>query len=96
MTNPFENDTAQFLVLVNDEGQHSLWPEFIDIPAGWQAVFGPDRRQACTGYIDTYWTDMRPQSLIHDMVSDQIDDSRLVLNRASGCADIGIAEDHGE
>ncbi|MEU6919494.1 MbtH family NRPS accessory protein, partial [Streptomyces sp. NPDC002285] len=26
MANPFENDEASYFVLVNDEGQHSLWP----------------------------------------------------------------------
>ena len=59
-----------FLVLVNDEDQHSLWPKFIDIPTGWQAIFGPDDRQACAAHIDTHWTDMRPQSLVRDMESD--------------------------
>jgi hypothetical protein len=32
MTNPFEDPDASYLVLVNDEGQHSLWPAFADIP----------------------------------------------------------------
>jgi len=26
MTNPFETEDGEFCVLVNDEGQHSLWP----------------------------------------------------------------------
>ncbi|MGC5412591.1 MbtH family NRPS accessory protein, partial [Streptomyces sp. DT225] len=26
VTNPFEDDEARFLVLVNGAGQHSLWP----------------------------------------------------------------------
>jgi hypothetical protein len=26
---------------LNEEDQHSLWPKFIDIPTGWQAIFGP-------------------------------------------------------
>ena len=25
-TNPFDDDNGTFFVLVNDEGQHSLWP----------------------------------------------------------------------
>ncbi len=44
MTNPFDNPAVQHRVLVNDEGQHSLWPEFADIPAGWRAVHGPVSR----------------------------------------------------
>lgn len=26
--NPFDDDNASFLVLVNDEEQHSVWPTF--------------------------------------------------------------------
>jgi len=28
MTNPFEDNESDYLVLINDEGQHSLWPAF--------------------------------------------------------------------
>jgi len=35
MTNPFENPEGRYLVLVNGEGQHSLWPSFCEVPAGW-------------------------------------------------------------
>ncbi|MGK9171061.1 MbtH family NRPS accessory protein [Inquilinus limosus] len=51
-------------MLVNNEGQHSRWPEFIDVPAGWRTVFGPADRRTCLDYVDTHWTDMRPLSLI--------------------------------
>lgn len=63
MSNPFENKDANFLVLTNDEGQHSLWPVFADIPAGWTKVAGPDKRSVCLEYIEANWTDMRPASL---------------------------------
>ncbi|WP_248958349.1 MbtH family protein [Sphaerisporangium perillae] len=66
-TNPFENNDGTYLVLINDEGQHSLWPSFIEIPAGWNSVFGEDGRQACLDYIEANWTDMRPNSLIRLM-----------------------------
>ena len=33
-TNPFDDENANFFVLVNDEDQHSLWPTFTDKPAG--------------------------------------------------------------
>jgi MbtH protein len=29
MTNPFEDEDGEFRVLVNDEGEYSLWPTFI-------------------------------------------------------------------
>jgi MbtH protein len=60
MTNPFEDDDATFLVLVNDEGQHSLWPEDIDVPAGWRTVHR-GTRAGCLGYVDApLSTDARP------------------------------------
>jgi MbtH protein len=64
MDSPFDVQGATFLVLVNHENQHSLWPAFIDVPAGWQTIHGPALRQACLDYIETHWTDMRPKSLI--------------------------------
>ena len=67
MTNPFENPEGVYLVLVNDENQHSLWPQFVDVPAGWTTVFGPDSRSACLEYIETNWTDLRPRSLVEFM-----------------------------
>ncbi len=67
MTNPFEDPDADYLVLVNDEGQHSLWPTFVDVPEGWNQVFGASPRQDCLDYIEANWTDMRPKSLIEAM-----------------------------
>ena len=52
-----------YVVLVNDEGQHSLWPAAKAIPQGWTRV-GPEGGKAeCLQYIETHWTDMRPLSL---------------------------------
>ncbi|MFD0025492.1 MbtH family protein [Streptomyces sp. NPDC058382] len=62
-TNPFENDDARYFVLVNEENQHSLWPAFAEVPAGWTVVHGEDSRQACLDHINENWTDMRPRSL---------------------------------
>lgn len=64
MTNPFEDADAQYRVLVNDEGQHSLWPADIAIPAGWVTAHDPDSRSNCLDYIEQHWTDMRPRSLV--------------------------------
>ena len=69
MTNPFEDENASYLVLVNDEGQHSLWPHGIEVPAGWSVGFGPAARQACLDHVETSWTDMRPRSLARAMDS---------------------------
>jgi len=69
MSNPFEAEDGSFVALVNDEGQYSLWPVFVEIPAGWTSKFGPDTRNACLAYIEATWTDMRPRSLIEAMGS---------------------------
>jgi hypothetical protein len=34
VVNPFDDEEGNFLVLINAEEQFSLWPSFIDIPAG--------------------------------------------------------------
>ena len=65
--NPFENPDAEYRVLVNDEGQHSLWPVFADVPDGWKVLFGKDGRQECLDFIEKNWTDLRPNSLIRQM-----------------------------
>jgi MbtH protein len=63
MSNPFEDDDKQYLVLVNDEGQHSLWPTFVDVPDGWRVALPAGARAAALAYVEANWTDMRPRSL---------------------------------
>lgn len=63
MTNPFEDETGRYLVLVNDEGQYSLWPAFAQVPAGWARVHGESDRADCLAFVERNWTDMRPASL---------------------------------
>lgn len=63
MTNPFEDENREYLVLVNHEMQYSLWPAFIEIPDGWTAVGPKGKRGECLEWIDQTWTDMRPKSL---------------------------------
>jgi MbtH protein len=65
--NPFDDPDGTFLVLANDEGQHSLWPAFAEVPAGWTIVHDRDTRAACLAYVDEHWTDMRPLSLVRSM-----------------------------
>jgi MbtH protein/glycopeptidolipid biosynthesis protein len=61
--NPFDDENANFFVLVNDEEQHSLWPVFADVPAGWRVVHGATDRAACLDYIEQHWPDIRPRTL---------------------------------
>ena len=67
MTNPFEDENGVYHVLINPEGQHSLWPSFVEVPKGWTIVHKADSRAACLEFINQHWTDMRPNSLIESM-----------------------------
>jgi len=63
VTNPFEDPDGRYLVLVNGEDQHSLWPSFVDVPEGWTVAFGEESREACLAYVEEHWTDLRPRTL---------------------------------
>ncbi|GHF24631.1 protein mbtH [Streptomyces mashuensis] len=63
MSNPFEQADRPYHVLVNDEGQHSLWPAGTDVPAGWAVVLDGRPREECLAYVEAHWTDLRPRSL---------------------------------
>jgi MbtH protein len=67
VTNPFEDENGVFHVLINEEGQHSLWPSFIEVPQGWRIIHESDSRAACLDFINKNRTDMRPTSLIKRM-----------------------------
>ncbi|MFJ3663409.1 MbtH family protein [Streptomyces sp. NPDC090119] len=66
-TNPFENPDGTYLVLVNDEGQYSLWPSFAEVPAGWTVALPETDRQSALDHVEANWTDMRPKSLAEAM-----------------------------
>lgn len=61
--NPFDDERGSFFVLVNSEAQHSLWPDFADVPAGWDVIYGKADRAACLDYIERNWPDIRARSL---------------------------------
>jgi MbtH protein len=66
-TNPFEDDNAEYFVVVNHEAQYSIWPAFREIPLGWTAVGPKGKRKECLEWIEANWTDMRPRSLAEAM-----------------------------
>lgn len=61
--NPSE---ALYEVVVNAEGQHSLWPASRPLPDGWMKVGAHGTKATCLAYINETWTDMRPRSLVTD------------------------------
>ncbi|MFC4056236.1 MbtH family protein [Actinomadura syzygii] len=67
MTNPFESTDHSYHVLVNEEGQYSLWPAFAEVPGGWDVVLRDADRDAALDYVEAHWTDMRPLSLVRVM-----------------------------
>lgn len=73
--NPFDDENGSFFVLVNDEEQHSLWPAFAGVPAGWRVVFGEAARAACLEYVEQNWADIRPKSLRDRLAQDQAVDT---------------------
>ncbi|NRQ32608.1 MbtH family NRPS accessory protein [Nonomuraea sp. NN258] len=52
-----------WLVVVNDEEQYSIWAAGGPLPAGWHATGFRGSRESCLAHIDEVWTDMRPRSL---------------------------------
>jgi MbtH protein len=61
-SNPFDDENGEFLVVVNDEDQHSLWPAFAEVPAGCAQ---------CLAYVEEHWTDLRPRSLRAAMAAEK-------------------------
>ncbi|MCM2578007.1 MbtH family protein [Streptomyces meridianus] len=66
-SNPFEDENGTFLVLVNAEGQYSVWPAFAEVPDGWDVALTESSRADALEYVNTHWTDMRPKSLVEAM-----------------------------
>jgi MbtH protein len=63
MSSVFDRTDETCCVLVNAEGQRSLWPASADVPAGWTVSHGPAERDACLDHVRAHWTDLRPRRL---------------------------------
>ena len=57
------DDLRQYSVVVNEEGQYSIWPVDGAPPRGWAKVGTPKTRLECLSDIEALWTVMRPVSL---------------------------------
>lgn len=64
-----EQDDLDYMVLVNGEEQHSLWPTFKEIPNGWHRIGPVGNKAVCLAYIDKNWTDITPLSVRQRMAS---------------------------
>ncbi|MCG6137932.1 MAG: MbtH family NRPS accessory protein [Nostoc sp. LLA-1] len=56
-------DITLYKVVVNHEGQYSIWMTYSKNPAGWQDVGKSGSKAECLEYIKKVWTDMRPLSI---------------------------------
>jgi MbtH protein len=57
-----QND-FDYKVLVNAEGQYSIWPEMKAAPLGWTETGPTGSKEEVLEWVKTTWTDMRPASL---------------------------------
>jgi len=57
------NELLEFIVVVNDEEQYSIWPLNREIPIGWKNANFTGSKDECLNYIEEQWIDMRPKSI---------------------------------
>ncbi|RXH11426.1 MbtH family protein [Bradyrhizobium guangzhouense] len=58
-----ENQDGHYQVVVNGEGQYSIWPLGREVPQGWQLAPKTGSKEECLAYVEQVWVDMRPASL---------------------------------
>ena len=63
MAHEEDEDDRDYVVVVNQEEQYSIWFADRDLPKGWRAVGKTGKKKDCLAYIGEAWTDMRPLSL---------------------------------
>lgn len=56
-------DTREYLVVVNHEEQYSIWLADRELPVGWTDAGKRGTRAECLAHVEEVWTDMRPLSL---------------------------------
>ncbi|MGH3380454.1 MAG: MbtH family protein [Actinoallomurus sp.] len=57
------SDELRYRVVINDEEQHSIWPDGRDDAPGWRGEGFSGTEQECLAHIDEVWTDICPRSL---------------------------------
>jgi MbtH protein len=62
-----DTENPQYKVVVNDEGQYSIWAVDRPNPDGWRDAPKNGSKSECLAYIKEVWTDMRPLSLRNKM-----------------------------
>jgi MbtH protein len=63
MRNDESEDHTVYNVVVNHEGQYSIWAADRQNALGWSDAGKSGTKAECLAYIEEVWTDMRPLSL---------------------------------
>ena len=58
-----QEDDRIYKVVINLEGQYSIWTADLESPLGWTEVGKTGRKIECLDYITEVWIDMRPLGL---------------------------------
>ena len=64
-----QDDCRVYVVVVNNEGQYSIWPSNKSLPDGWNSGGKTGSKIECLQFVNEVWTDMRPRSLQRQMTS---------------------------
>ncbi|WP_276199237.1 amino acid adenylation domain-containing protein [Chelatococcus sp. XZ-Ab1] len=73
-----DDEGTIFDVVVNGEGQFSLWPVGRGLPDGWRTAGFSGPRAACLAHVGTVWRDMRPARLAAFLATGR-DEARATL-----------------
>ncbi|MFD7507237.1 AMP-binding protein [Streptomyces sp. NPDC059850] len=63
MSEPQTSAPAEWRVVLNDEGQYSIWWTDRELPGGWRAEGTSGSRERCLTRVEEVWTDPRPAGL---------------------------------
>jgi MbtH protein len=69
-----EEDGTEYVAVINDEEQYSIWPAHRELPLGWSEAGKRGTRAEVLAWIEQVWSDMRPQSLREQMEQMRRDD----------------------
>jgi len=80
-----EEDLNVYYVVINEEEQHSIWPENLSIPKGWKSLGFKGNKETCLAHIKEVWKDMRPLSLRNKMRTHQqeIQKQKVLIDHSS-------------
>ncbi|MEW8028773.1 MAG: MbtH family NRPS accessory protein [Candidatus Thiodiazotropha sp.] len=63
MVSRSKNQEIEYKVVINHEGQYSVWHNTKDNPIGWKDIGVVGTKEDCLEHIKIVWTDMVPYSV---------------------------------